>query len=139
MKIMSACGVLCSDCPAYLGNAKGMAHQKRTAEAWRRIYGRPESPRDISCGGCLSSDDGVFYTSRTCTARRCCRESGFASCAECPVEKCPDLEKAQSVWDKVPEIGKTLAPKDFILYAEPYCNHRSRLRAAKQDLTGLQK
>ena len=133
LKIMSACGVLCSDCPAYLGSAKGLAHQKRTAEAWRRIYGRPEAPREITCGGCLSPDDRVFYTCRACKARRCCRESGYSSCAECSVTTCPDLEKAQSVWDGVPEIGKTLSPRDFILYAEPYCNHRRRLEGARME------
>ncbi len=38
-RMMSACGVLCSDCPAYFADAKGVAHQERTASAWQRIYG----------------------------------------------------------------------------------------------------
>jgi hypothetical protein len=57
---MSACGVVCSDCPAYLGNAKGVAHQKRTVNAWLRIYGLNENIEAISCGGCLGPDDKVF-------------------------------------------------------------------------------
>jgi hypothetical protein len=133
-KIMSACGVLCSDCPAYLGKAKGVAHQKRTVDAWLRIYGRNEDVKAISCSGCLSSDDQVFYTSRTCKARRCCRSKGFASCAECPVERCADLEKAQSVWDGVPDIAETLSREDYVLYAQPYCDHRCRLAEARRAL-----
>ncbi len=130
--MMSACGVLCSDCAAYLAKQKGVAHQKRTADAWLRIYGRAENVEDISCGGCLSPDDQVFHTSRTCKARRCCIAKGFGSCAECSVERCADLERAQSVWDGVPEIGKTLSRADFVNYAQPYCDPRGRLAAARR-------
>jgi hypothetical protein len=130
-KMMSSCGVLCSDCPAYRGDAKGVTHQERTAAAWKRIYGLSEVRENISCAGCLGPDDRLFHTSRTCAARLCCRSKGFETCAECPVESCPDLEKAQSVWDGVPEIAKALSPEDFVTYAQPYCGHRRRLAAAR--------
>jgi hypothetical protein len=131
-RVMSACGVLCSDCPAYHGDSKGDAHQQRTAVAWKRIYGLEESPQAITCGGCLAPDDQVFRTSRACRARLCCRAKGLPSCAECPVEGCPDLEKAQAVWDGVPELARVLSPDDFAVYARPYCDHRLRLAAARQ-------
>ncbi len=131
-EVMSACGVLCSGCGAFQGKEKGLAHQKRTVEAWTRIYDRPEDPKDISCGGCLSSDEEVFHTSRTCTARLCCRSKGFTSCAECSEGSCPKLKRAQSVWDGVPEIGRTLTPQDYAEYAQPYCGHRERLAAARR-------
>ena len=41
--MISACGVLCTDCPAYLGASKGFAHQLCTVEAWQRIYGLEEA------------------------------------------------------------------------------------------------
>jgi len=127
--MMSACGVLCSDCPAYLGASRGIEHQRRTAEAWTRIYGRQETPEKLTCAGCLGPDETVFYTSVNCKARRCCRSKGFSSCAECPLETCPDLEKAQSVWDGVPALVESLSPADFDTYARPYCGHRKRLAA----------
>ena len=133
-RMMSACGVLCSDCPVFLGGTKGVAHQKKTVTAWRRIYGLNESIENISCGGCLGPDDQLFHTSRTCKARHCCRSKGLAMCAECPEERCPHLEKAQSVWDEVPEIGKILSPADFVTYAQPYCDHRRRLAEARREL-----
>jgi hypothetical protein len=71
-RMMSACGVLCSDCPAYSGAAKGLVHQQRTVAAWQRIYGLSETAENISCGGCLGPDNQLFHTSRTCKARRCC-------------------------------------------------------------------
>lgn len=129
--MMSACGVLCSECPAYHGAAKGVAHQQRTVEAWGRIYGLSEAAEDISCGGCLGSDDELFHTSRRCKARACCRRKGFASCAECANAACDDLERAQAVWDGVPRLASTLSSADFARYARPYCGHRERLAAAR--------
>ena len=129
--LMSACGVLCSGCPAYLGEAKGVAHQQRTADAWQRIYRVAEIAGNISCGGCLAPDADVFHTCRNCTARRCCRSKGFASCADCPEASCPDLERAQSMWDEVPAIASRLSPADSEAYARPYCGHRERLAAAR--------
>ena len=92
--MMSACGVLCSDCPAYLGGGKDSAHQAATAAAGKRIYGLNEMPKNISCGGYLGPDDELFHIRRTCEARLCCR---LGTCAECPVERCSDLEMAQIV------------------------------------------
>jgi hypothetical protein len=130
-KMMSACGVMCSGCPAYLGEAKGLEHQRRVATAWRRIYGLHETALNISCGGCLGPDDKLFHTSRKCTARLCCRQKGFKSCAECSLESCSDLEKAQAVWDGVPDLAESLSRADFTTYAKPYCGHRRRLAAAR--------
>ena len=129
--MMSACGVMCSECPAYLAAAKGVAHQRRTVEAWSRIYGLKETPEHISCGGCLGPDEDLFHTSGRCRARQCCRGKGLSNCAECPKESCPDLEKAQAVWDGVPQIGSTLSRADFARYARPYCGHRQRLADAR--------
>lgn len=130
--MISSCGVICSDCPAYMAASKGAAHQKRTATAWRRIYGLEETADRISCGGCLGPDEQLFHSSRACAARRCCRSKGYATCAECQAEGCPDLERAQSMWDEVPEIAKALSRPEFVAYAQPYCDHRRRLYDARR-------
>jgi hypothetical protein len=128
--MMSACGVLCLDCPAYLGHLKGITYQQHTIEAWHRIYGLNEIVEHISCCGCLGPDEEVFHTCRNCKARHCCRSKGFSSCAECPIVSCADLEKAQSVWDEVPNLINKLSSMDFDTYARPYCGHRERLANA---------
>ena len=130
-KMMSACGVMCSECAAFRGQEKGLEHQKRTVSAWRRIYGLRETPEHIACAGCLAPDENVFHSSVRCKARNCCRAKGFSNCAECPDEACPLLEKAQSVWDGVPQIAGTLSPADLEAYAKPYLGHRERLAAAR--------
>ena len=129
--MMSACGVLCSECPAYHAAEQGRAHQERTVEAWRRIYGLSEIPKRIACGGCLGPDEELFHTSRNCKARRCCLNRGLRSCAECPKTWCDDLEAAQKVWDEVPELAKGLSAEDFDRYARAYCGHRARLASQR--------
>lgn len=129
--VISACGVLCSGCAAYRAAALGADHQARTADAWRRIYGYAQEAASISCGGCLGPDDEIFHSSRTCRARRCCRAKGLRSCAECDIEPCAALERAQQVWDGVPAIAAGLSPADRAAYAEPYLGHRVRLAAAR--------
>ncbi|HTX70931.1 MAG TPA: DUF3795 domain-containing protein, partial [Thermoleophilia bacterium] len=103
--MVSACGVLCSDCAAYHGREKGKAYQRRAAAAWQRIWGRQGRPEQMACHGCTGPDGEVFRTSLRCRARRCCLAKGLSNCAECPVDQCPDLERAQSVWDGVPAVA----------------------------------
>ena len=133
-EVMSACGVLCSGCAAYLAASKGPAYQKEAADGWEKIYGFRVETVKMTCGGCLSSDDQVFHTSVQCAARRCCLSKGFKSCAECPEKSCELLAKAQANWDTVPEIGAKLSPSDFEKYAQPYCGYRERLAAARESL-----
>ncbi len=131
--VMSACGVICSDCAAYLAAPKGPSYRKEAAEAWSRIYGFQTEPEKMSCGGCLSPDDRVFYTSVRCTARRCCLNKGSANCAECPEKSCGLLQRAQSNWDTVPDTGAKLSASDFEKYARPYCGCRERLEEARRE------
>ncbi len=130
-RVMSACGVLCSECAAYIGRQRGAAYRRRAAAAWRRIYGTRARPEQITCGGCLGPDAELFHTSLGCRARRCCRARGLRSCGECAREACPDLERAQRVWDGVPAIAATLSPRDRAQYAAPYCGHRERIAAVR--------
>jgi len=133
-EVMSACGVICSGCAAYLADSKGPVYQRAAADAWERIYGFRVETAKMSCGGCLSSDDLVFHTSVKCAARRCCLGKRFMSCAECPEEPCDLLMKAQSNWETVPEIGAKLSAPDFERYAQPYCGYRERLAAARESI-----
>jgi hypothetical protein len=138
-RMISACGVWCSSCPAFSGKAKGIAYQKRTAAAWKRIYRLKETAASIDCGGCQGPEDQLFHTCRRCQAQRCCRAKGLRSCAECGVESCELLEKAQALWDGVPKLVQILSREDFRIYAQPYCDHRRRLererRVVRRSLT----
>jgi hypothetical protein len=131
--MMSACGVLCSGCPAFHYREDGV-DQLETAAAWRRIYRLKAKAEDISCGGCQGPEDQLFGSCRKCKARRCCREKGLRSCAECKVGSCAALEKAQAQWDGVPRLVQAVSRADFAEYVKPYCDHRKRLERARRAL-----
>jgi hypothetical protein len=125
---MSACGVICSECPACLaGQSNNPAERERVATAWHEIYGLNFGPEVLSCGGCLGSDEAVFVTSRKCSARCCCRSRGLASCAACAARPCADLERAQSIWDGLEERATTLPESVFKEFVLPYCHARQRV------------
>ena len=129
---MSACGVICSACPAYLaGQSNDPADRERVATAWHEIYGLNFGPEAIACGGCLGSDEAVFCTSLKCSARRCCRSRDLASCAECADRPCADLERAQSNWDGLEEKAKSLPESTFKEFVLPYCHARRRVPGMK--------
>ena len=130
-RMMSACGVLCSGCPAFRDRDDGIDRQE-TAAVWRRSNGLKHKAGDISCAGCLGPDDQLFHTCRKCKARRCCRIKGLRSCAECTVKSCALLEKAQAQWDGVAKLVQVVGRADFAEYAKPYCNHRERLERARR-------
>ena len=128
---ISACGVVCARCPAFLaGRAKDPAARERVASAWHELYGLDFGPDVISCGGCLGPDEDVFCTSRNCSARRCCRSRGLRGCAECPDRPCAELERAQSVWDGLEERAATLPGPVFREFVQPYCHARRRVPRA---------
>jgi Protein of unknown function (DUF3795) len=130
-RMMSACGVLCSGCPAFRDKDVGI-DKVQTAAKWRRVSGLKQKDEDISCGGCLGPDDQLFHTCRKCEARQCCRKKGLRSCAECFVKSCALLEKAQAQWDGVAKLVEVVSRTDFAKYAKPFCDHRQRLERARR-------
>lgn len=130
-RMMAACGVLCSGCPAFRDKDDGV-DQQETVAAWRRASGLKRKAGNISCGGCLGPNDHVFETCRKCKARQCCRKKGLRSCAECTVQSCALLEKAQSQWDGIPKLVQVVSRADFAKYVKAYCNHRERLERARR-------
>lgn len=128
---MSACGVLCSSCPAFHDRDDGI-DQQETAIAWRKAHGLKREAEDTSCRGCLGPDDQLFHTCGKCEARRCCRAKGLGSCAECTVASCALLEEAQARWDGVLKLVQVVSRADFRKYVKPYCNPRERLERARR-------
>ena len=125
---LSACGVICSDCPAFRARqSNDPAMRERVAAAWHELYGLNFGPEVISCGGCLGSDEELFHTSRKCAARRCCYSRGLTNCGECRDRPCADLERAQSAWDGLEERAPLLAEPVFREFVLPYCHARRRV------------
>jgi len=61
-EIISYCGLLCSDCGAYIATvADDDEKRAEVARQWSEMYEANLSPSDINCEGCLSDGPRVFH------------------------------------------------------------------------------
>ncbi len=82
------CGLNCETCLILVAKKNNDNELRiKTAREFFTLYGgsstgRPIKPEDINCDGCQSEDD-LFIGCRSCRIRKCCRERGFDTCANC--------------------------------------------------------
>ncbi len=129
--VMSACGNLCSDCPAYVaGRTHDRTRQERIAAAWQKIYDLTFPPETITCGGCPGDQPAAFVSCRQCAVRLCVTAKGLAHCALCEEYPCAKLDKAQADFDGLESMADKLSEEEFAEFVAPYCHARDRLAAA---------
>jgi hypothetical protein len=93
-KIIAYCGLVCSDCPAYLATqADDRQELERVAAFWRVQFSAPQITADsIVCDGCLPNAKGRLsgYCS-ICKIRACAEKRELKNCAYCPDYGCETL------------------------------------------------
>jgi len=90
-ELASCCGLLCSECPAYLATQKNDdAERQNVAELWTKEYGRVFKKEDINCGGCMSNGPHFGYCDK-CEIRACGVQKKVENCAFCPDYACERL------------------------------------------------
>jgi hypothetical protein len=94
-EIIAYCGLVCSDCPAYVATqADDHAALEKVAAQWREEFNAPDiTVASVICDGCLDSDGrhcGHWYE---CDMRACGMERGVANCAHCPDYACDKVER----------------------------------------------
>ncbi len=105
-EIVGVCGLVCSDCPAYIATVEDDdAKRRATAKQWSEQYGAEIAAADINCFGCHASDDRVFTHPLTCSIRLCGRKKGVETCAHCCEYPCKTIEE---FFDMVPDARATL-------------------------------
>lgn len=93
-KIVAYCGLVCTDCPAFIATqADDRAALERVAAQWREEYNSPEITVDsVICDGCLTDEGRKCGHCAECEIRACGMERGIANCAHCPEYVCEQLE-----------------------------------------------
>ncbi len=105
-EIVGVCGLVCSDCPAYIATVEDDASRRHaTAKLWSEQYGAKISADDINCLGCHAPDDSVFSHPLTCAIRLCGRKKGVETCAHCDDYPCKIIEE---FFEVVPDARATL-------------------------------
>ncbi|MFX1606864.1 MAG: DUF3795 domain-containing protein [Promethearchaeota archaeon] len=92
-RIVAPCGIVCSDCPAYLATQSN-DHEKlqEIAEKWSSEDEQYEA-KDILCDGCFS--DRVHAFCAKCEARECAMQKGYRVCSICSIYPC---DRLNDVW-----------------------------------------
>jgi hypothetical protein len=100
-KIIAYCGLVCTDCPAYVATqAEDRAALERVAAQWRKEYNAPNSTvESVICDGCLGSNGRHCSHCFECEIRACGMERGVLNCAHCADYAC---EKLASFFGLVP-------------------------------------
>jgi hypothetical protein len=94
--MISFCGIVCSECPAFvLTQAGDMEGLGRLAERLRAA-GQERTAEDLLCDGCLVEGGRLVPFCRKCPARLCGLERGVPNCAHCDEFGC---ERIRKVWE----------------------------------------
>ena len=112
-KKISICGLVCSECGAYLATLTDDEElRKKTAAEWSKAYGSDIKPEDVRCAGCTSTEGVVFNYCHVCGIRGCGRKRKVINCAHCSEYPCGMLSgffaAAPAAKATLDEIRKTL-------------------------------
>jgi Protein of unknown function (DUF3795) len=104
-KIIGYCGLICTECPAYLAKQNDDDDlRKNTAQEWSKRYGADIKPENINCAGCTT--DGVkFAHCNKCEIRVCGISRGVKNCGHCDDYAC---DKLIEFFGFVPDAKKVL-------------------------------
>jgi hypothetical protein len=113
-KIISYCGIVCTDCPAYIATKNNDDKMRQeTAELWSKQYGHAMKPEDINCTGCISDRGSKLAYCAVCVIRTCAKGKKVKNCAYCADYLCAKLgtllESAPQMKATLDEIKKGLA------------------------------
>ena len=92
-RIVAPCGIVCTDCLAYLATqSDDMEKLQEIAEKWSTETQTYEA-NDLVCDGCFSDRLHAFCVD--CEARRCAIQKELSVCSICSMYPC---EKLNDLW-----------------------------------------
>ena len=93
-KQIAYCGLICTDCNAYIATQNDDNEmRKETAATWSKEYNADIKPEDINCDGCITTNGRHVGHCFVCTIRKCGQEKGVTNCAYCEEYVCEELGK----------------------------------------------
>ncbi len=92
-KMIAYCGLICTDCGAYIATQKDDDKMRaEVAAKWTQEYHHDFKPEDINCDGCLPDTVKTIGHLNVCPIRKCGREKGVKNCAYCKDYTCEKLD-----------------------------------------------
>ena len=105
--IIAYCGLICTECPAYVATqANDHAALEEVAAQWREEFDAPElTAKSVICDGCLGVAGRKFGHCSKCEIRACAMGRAVLNCAHCDDYGC---ETISGFFGYVPEAKATL-------------------------------
>jgi hypothetical protein len=105
-RMIAFCGVICTDCPAYLATQlDDYDALEQVLAHWREDFNAPHiTVEDIVCDGCLTRDGRLNGYCQHCRVRPCGMARSVPNCAYCDKYVCDELERLLGLCDKVEGI-----------------------------------
>ena len=92
-KIIAMCGIVCSDCVAYIATQKDDdAKRAEVARKWSEMFKSDIKQDDINCDGCTIVGGRHFNYCSMCEIRACGEKMGVVNCAYCEEYICERLD-----------------------------------------------
>ena len=109
-KMIAYCGLVCTDCPAYVATRAfdrgDMDTVQQMVERSRTQFGDPNiTAESLMCDGCIGDGKRRISYCAECAVRACALERGMANCAHCEQYACDILTK---FFEMAPEARETL-------------------------------
>lgn len=84
-RMISVCGLVCTECEAYLATqANDEAAKEKVAAKWREQFNAPGiTAAYVTCDGCRAFDGRLGGHCLECEIRACGVARGFPNCAHC--------------------------------------------------------
>lgn len=106
-KIIAYCGLVCTDCPAYIATqANDWEALEQLARQAREEFGVPDATAESArCDGCLGDTEYKCGYCFECQIRACGVARGVVNCAHCADYAC---EKLEGFFVKAPQARTVL-------------------------------
>jgi hypothetical protein len=92
-KMIAYCGLICTDCPAYLATKANDENKAReTADLWAKQYGVKVAVADVWCDGCVVEGKKCAHCAE-CEIRACGIGRSVENCGRCADFSCEKTEK----------------------------------------------
>ena len=106
VQITAFCGLICSDCGAYIATQNNdNKKREEVAKQWSKQFQVDLKPSDINCDGCPSNSDILIDHCIVCEIRKCGKQKGIKNCAHCNEYICRKLD---GFFKMVPDAKKHL-------------------------------
>ena len=93
-KMIAFCGLVCTECPAFIATQEDDREGlKRVAAQWSQQFNTSIAPEDCICDGCLAFEGRLSSYCHVCEIRACGIKRDVQNCAYCDDYPCQELEK----------------------------------------------